>query len=250
LTAPLAAIALILAAMATQAAVAGARVAPPGRAIAVKTALFEFAYSYPAAAGRIPALKAWLDKDAARQRREISKAAREGRAAAKASGFPFNPYSSDAAWEVVADLPGWLSLSGMVGDYSGGAHPNHGPTALLWDKARNRRLKALDLFVSPQALSAATRAPFCAALNRQRAEKRGGETPDPKGLFGDCLDPTEQVIILGSSDRAHFNRIGVLMGPYVAGPYVEGDYEVTLPVTDEVLAAVKPQYRNAFALGR
>ena len=45
-------------------------------------------------------------------------------------------------------------------------------------------------------------------------------------------------------------QIGVLIGPYEAGPYVEGGYEVTLPVTAEVLAVVKPEYRASFAAGR
>ena len=55
---------------------------------------------------------------------------------------------------------------------------------------------------------------------------------------------------MGSSDRQHFNRIGILIGPYEAGPYAEGDYEVTLPATPEVLAAVKPPYRGVFAVAR
>jgi hypothetical protein len=57
-------------------------------------------------------------------------------------------------------------------------------------------------------------------------------------------------MILGSGDRQHFTRIGILIGPYEAGPYAEGDYEITLPVTPEVLAAVKPEYRADFAAAR
>lgn len=103
--------------------------------------------------------------------------------------------------------------------------------------------------MSPAALSAATQTPFCAALDRQRAERRD-QPIDPRSSnpFDDCLDPAAQVVILGSADHAHFTRIGFLMGPYAAGPYVEGDYEVTLPVTPAVLAAVRPEYRATFAL--
>ena len=99
------------------------------------------------------------------------------------------------------------------------------------------------------ALSAAIRAPFCAALNQQRAEKRG-EPVDPKSKqeFDTCIDPAKQTVILGSTDKAHFNRIGILVDPYAAGPYAEGNYEVTLPVTAAVLKAVKPLYRRAFAV--
>ena len=48
----------------------------------------------------------------------------------------------------------------------------------------------------------------------------------------------------------HRDRIGILIGPYEAGPYAEGGYEVTLPVTPAILAVVKPEYRASFAASR
>ena len=56
-----------------------------------------------------------------------------------------------------------------------------------------------------------------------------------------------QTLILGSRNHKTFDRIGFLIAPYEAGPYAEGSYEVTLPVTPAVLAAVKPEWRGAFA---
>ena len=227
-----------------------AKPAPPGRAVEVKTPLYSFDYSYPAAAGRIPALKAWLEKDLASNRASIAASAREGQVDARKNGYPFNGYDASTVWQVVTDLPGWLSLSGMQEEYTGGAHPNHGPSALLWNKAANRQVKALDLF-DQAALTAALQPAFCAALNKERGERRG-QAVDPKSTdtFDTCLDPAKEVMILGSADRQHFTRIGILIGPYEAGPYAEGDYEITLPVTARVIAAVKPQYRASFAVAR
>jgi hypothetical protein len=37
-----------------------------------------------------------------------------------------------------------------------------------------------------------------------------------------------------------------LVPPYEAGPYAEGAYEVTLPVSAAVVAAVKGEYRPSF----
>ena len=62
--------------------------------------------------------------------------------------------------------------------------------------------------------------------------------------------PSEVTVLMGSGDKAHFTRIGLIADPYVAGPYVEGSYEVTLPVSPALLKAVKPEYRSMFALGR
>jgi hypothetical protein len=68
--------------------------------------------------------------------------------------------------------------------------------------------------------------------------------------FDACLDPASVTVILGSANGQGFDRIGFLIDPYAAGPYAEGDYEVTLPVTGKVLAAVKPEFRSAFAAGK
>lgn len=223
---------------------------PPGRAVEVKTATYEFSYSYPAAAGRIPALKAWMEQDLAHGRDSIAAQAREGKEEARKNKFPFNGYDASTLWQVVTDLPGWLSLSGMEEEYTGGAHPNHGPIALLWNKQTGRRMKAIDLFNAP-ALTAALQPAFCAQLNKQRSERRGEPVaPQSTDPMDACLDPAKEVLILGSADHRKFTRIGILLGPYEAGSYAEGDYEITLPVTPAVLAAVKSQYRDAFAAGR
>ncbi|MFM2371785.1 MAG: hypothetical protein RIS85_1507 [Pseudomonadota bacterium] len=211
--------------------------------------LYEFDYTYPANAGAIPALKDLLDKDLEKARSELAADAREGQTASKEGGFPFNPYSHSVEWKVVTDLPAWLSLSTLVGFYSGGAHPNYGYDTILWDRIAGKRRAPVDLFTSKAALSAAIRAPFCKELDKQRAKKRGGEALGG-GIteFEECIDPAEQTVILGSSNGKAFDRIGVLVSPYAAGPYAEGSYEVTVPVTAKALAAIKPEFRNSFVV--
>ena len=34
--------------------------------------------------------------------------------------------------------------------------------------------------------------------------------------------------------------------PYVAGPYVEGSYEIELPVTGDLTAAISSDFRESF----
>ena len=243
------------------AAIAGAAVlamaaAPQGgrpKAVKVKqaTANFEFSYEYPAAVAAQPALARALNADLARQRRELADGARAARADAKGSTYPFMAYGFSATWQVVTELPGWLSLSENFWSFSGGAHGNPGFDSLLWDKAQQKRRAMLDLFTSKAALSTAIRAPFCAALNAQRAEKRGSPVdPSSTSEFDTCIDPVAEVLILGSTDHRHFDRLGILIAPYEAGPYAEGEYEVSLPVTPAVIAAVEPQYRALFGIGK
>lgn len=225
--------------------------AAPGNARKVKetTGTYDFEYAYPAEAGAIPALRAWLDADLKKQRDELIAEARDGKDDAKANDFPFNGYSRGLTWSRVADLPAWLSLSGLTYEFTGGAHPNHGYTALLWDKAAARQREATDLFVSKAAFSAAIREAFCDQLDLQRSKRRGEKVNRNSGdEFDQCIDPADSTVILGSSNHQTFDRLGVLIGPYEAGPYVEGDYEVNLPVTQAVLDAVRPEYKAAFSV--
>jgi len=221
-------------------------------AIAEATKLFSFDYSYPAAAAAIPALKALLDQQAAETRAELATGAREEHKSLTGSDMTFHAHSRETAWQVVTDLPGWLSLSATASSFTGGAHPNHWFEAMLWDKVSDRKRAATDLFTSKAALAAAIQPAFCAELNRQRSKKRGEPVSSEGGEegFDACLDPTAYPLILGSSTGTAFNRIGVLVPPYEAGPYAEGDYEVTLPVTAAVLKTVKPEYRQTFASAR
>lgn len=243
-----------MAAATPSAAPAPAATASPamqGREVSEQTDLYSFDYSYPAEAAAIPGLKAWLDEDLAKVRAELASEAAQARKEAKQNDFPFNTHDKAVGWQVVTDLPGWLSLSAGIGGYQGGAHPNHFFAALLWDKRTGKRREAADLFTSKRALSDALRKDFCREIDAQRREKRGEEYQQGgEGPFEECIDPTESTVILGSSNRRQFDRIGILVAPYAAGPYVEGDYEVTLPVTAAVLSAVRPEYRQDFALGR
>ena len=225
--------------------------APTGtaRKVSINNELITYEYAYPAVAAAIPGLKALLDADIADRRKVLEDSARDGRKDAKQGGFEFRPFGYWLDWKVVTDLPAWLSLSTEIDTFEGGAHPNHGFDAMLWDKAANQRRKPADLFVSPQKLSAAIRSEFCRQIDKQRAEKRG--EPVNRGsdeLFSDCIDPLESTIILGSSNHQTFDRIGVLVAPYEAGAYAEGSYEATLPVTTAVLATVKPEYRASFSV--
>jgi hypothetical protein len=222
--------------------------APQPGGVVVRTADYAFSYRWPASVEAIPALRARLAKDQDAVRRTFAhEAADARREAASDPGRPFLPHELSVEWRVTATLPGWLSLSQHISVFEGGAHPNSGFDSLVWDRKAGVERPALDLFASPEALDAAIGAPFCEALDRERAARRGAPVDRASGdEFDACIRPSGQAVVLGSTDRKRFNRIGILVAPYAAGPYVEGAYEVTLPVTAVVLEAVKPEFRAAF----
>lgn len=221
------------------------------REVSEDNELYVFDYAYPAAAAAIPSLKALLDADLDKEKGELVAEARAARAEAEKQGFPYRIFSRGHDWQVVTETPGWLSLSSIVSTYTGGAHPNYWFDTILWDKQANQRREPKDLFVSKEALAKVIQPEFCRQIDRQRAEKRG--EPVKRGddeLFAKCLNPVDYIIILGSSNGKAFDRIGVLVPPYEAGPYVEGDYEATIPVNAAILATIRPKFRSSFAASR
>lgn len=222
---------------------------PKGRSEKEETELYEFAYSYPDAAAGIEGLRAMLDRKLDDTKGELVTTARGNREEAKKDGYPYHAHSMQVDWKVVTDLPGWLSLSAEMYQYSGGAHGMSGFDTLVWDRGADTARKPMDFFTGQDALRSALQAPFCNALDKEREKKRGEPVRhDSSDMFAECIDPTAQTLILGSTNGKTFDRIGILVAPYEAGPYAEGSYEVTLPVTGKVMAALKPQYRSAFSV--
>ncbi len=220
------------------------------RSVAASTDAYEFEYSYPAQAVAYPALRAHLDADLEAAKASLAMDAEQWKKDAGADGIPFHPYSSQTEWRVVADLPGWLSLSRDIAVYSGGAHGMYGTDGLLFDKRAKAIRQPLDLFRSAGALQQAVEARWCAALDKNREERRGEPVDKSDETFGGCPGIDELTVLLGSSNGETFDRIGLIAGPYVAGSYAEGGYEVTLALDAAVLAAVKPEYAQDFSVRR
>lgn len=220
-----------------------------GKAVAVKedSTLFSYEFSYPTTVGAIPALAKLLTDRASRTRDEMIAEAKTAQAEAQGADYAMNPHSYGESWKVVADLPGYLSLSNDFSTYTGGAHGMYGVEGLVWDKARGRAIASEALFQSPGILGSTMDNAVCTALDQERAKRRE-EPVDPDEMFGECPGLDEATILVGSSNGKTFDRITVYFGPYVAGPYAEGSYELDFPMTAAMLKAVKPAYRTAFSV--
>lgn len=212
-----------------------------------KTDLLEFAYSYPAAAAQIPDLVEKFAKQLTVSKADALKMAREDQKAAKSSGFPFHAHSLETHWTVKADTPRFLALESESYAYTGGAHGMTGYDALLWDKARKRETAFTAVMTSPTAFAAAIRGRFCDALDKARMEKRGEPVKrSDDDDFTKCIDPMQQVLVPTSKDGKLIDGVTVVIGPYSAGPYAEGSYDVALPVDAAMHKAIKTEYQDAF----
>jgi len=82
-------------------------------------------------------------------------------------------------------------------------------------------------------------------IGAERARRRQGEKFG--GDFDQC--PKFSDLAIAPFDRNNngtFDTIAFIASPYTAGPYAEGEYEISLPVTSELIRGVRPEYRDSF----
>lgn len=215
-----------------------------------KTDLLEFLYAYPAQAAAIPALVSKFDKAMTVTKADALKMAQDDSKSAKQSGFPFHTHSLETRWSVKADTARFLSLESETYVFTGGAHGMTGYETILWDKARHRETSMAAVMTSSSAFAAAIHDGFCDGLDKARAEKRGAPVVRGDDEFTQCIDPMKEVMVPTSKDGKLIDAITVVIGPYSAGPYAEGSYDVVLPVDAAMRAAIKTEYQDGFITAR
>ncbi len=176
-------------------------------------------------------------KDAAK---EAATANRDAASARKA-GFPFHRYEVIGDWSLAADTPHLLALSGLTYSFTGGAHGNTGYAAKIWDKQSRRTVTIEALFSDWPRARKLLEPVFCRALADEQKQRRAGQAATPD--FEKCPKLSEQPIVPWGDLGTNAAQFRVLLGPYVAGPYAEGSYLITLPWPDAVKALVRPAYR-------
>ena len=227
--------------------------APAAKPFAVedKSDLYEFDFAWPAEAAAIPELAQRFRAEMEKAKAELVGGAEEEKARRDREGMDFNPYMSSTVYETAGQSPRLLSLRVDVGGYEGGAHGNYGVGALLWDRQARREIDFAGLFAARPNRDRLLTQRWCDALNRAREEKRG-EPVGGGGMFDDCPGLDDIAIIPGDADKdGRFDRIQLVASPYVAGPWVEGAYEIELAVTPDLVAGLREEYQPSFeAQGR
>jgi hypothetical protein len=218
-----------------------------------KTDLLEFHLAWPSEVAAIPQLASKIRTAAMSHKAELLKSAAEDQAYRAKNAFPFHPYEYSDEFNVEADTPRLLSLGESWFEYTGGAHPMHGTKGLLWDRSAGREIGFVDLFTGgAAAIERLFRPSYCTALDEVRAEKRGPaeELSAKDDPFSQCPKFTDLAVIPSGNAGQPMREIAFHADPYVAGPYAEGDYDITLPVTADGIAALKPAYRSSFEAQR
>jgi hypothetical protein len=213
------------------------------------TSQLEFSYEWAAKADAIGGLRAYLQADMGKAFQRARDDASDDVRSARANHYPFRQHSYSMSWDVEGETQRLISLEGSLEFDSNGAHPNSGTSALLWDRQVDRQATVAGLFVAAGSLEAATRNAYCKALDAERLRRRQGERME--GVFAKCPAYKELAIVPVDRNRnRRFDHLLFVAAPYVAGPYVEGSYEISLPITEKLLAGLKAQYRSSFEFQR
>jgi hypothetical protein len=212
----------------------------------LETDLIEFDFSWPAEAAAVPELVRKFRAEMDKEKVELIAGAEEDKAMRAKEGMEFHPFSASTTYETAGQSQRLLSLRSDSGGYTGGAHGYAGTNALLWDRQAKAEIKFADLFADKANRDRLLTQRWCDALNKAREEKRG-EPVGGGGLFDDCPGLDDIAIIPTDSNKdGHFDRLLMVASPYVAGPWVEGAYEIELWVTADLAAGLKADYRPSF----
>ena len=222
--------------------------APPAKpfSVEVKDDLIEFDYSWPAEAAATPELVQRFRAEMAKAKAELVASAEQDKAMRDKLGTDFNPFSAATAYETAGESQRLLSLRVDSNGYTGGAHGYASTGALLWDRQARREIRFADLFAERSNRDRLLTQRWCDSLNKAREEKRG-EPVGGRGMFDDCpaLDDVS-IIPVDSNKDGRFEKLLVVASPYVAGPWVEGAYEIELAVNADLVAALKAEFKPSF----
>ena len=241
-------LALVLLLGASGAATAAIPYSPKAKPFKVEeeTEYYTFAFAWPAEVSAIPQLVRRFQTQMTKEKAGLRASASADRKERKASGVDFLKYDLRYSYETAGQSARLLSLGSSVYSFTGGAHGSTGSGALIWDRSLRREVKLADLLKRGASWTAVIRQPFCVLLDRERQERRGEPTARDE-MFGNCPEYRELTVLLRDQDaNARFDHVVVTADQYVAGPYAEGPYEISLPITAKMIDRIKPEYRPSF----
>lgn len=212
-----------------------------------KSRLLDFEYSWSPEVGAVPALVRHFTKDMREEQRRMLTEAREAREA-KDAILPFAQRSFYRDITTAGRTSRFLSLKIETYSFTGGAHGTTYSEPFLWDREGRRAIAFDALLTDKNAKVRLLRSVFCHRLHTVRTRRNGQEM---SGVFDQCPKLSELTIVpAAEGHRGRFDVIRLVADEDVAGSHAEGAYDIPVPVTAQLVAAIKPQYRSSFEAQR
>jgi hypothetical protein len=212
-----------------------------------KSNYLDFEYSWPPEVGAVPALVRHFTQDLRGERRKMLSDARDA-SHEKDSALPFRQYSFYRDITTAGQTARLLSLKIETYEFTGGAHGVNYSAPFLWDRQRQKEISFRTLLADRGADARLLRNPFCHRLSDQRTKRNGEKMAE---VFEDCPKLSDLTILPGDADGdGRFDDVHLIADPGVAGSNAEGTYDISLPVTARLIAAISPEYRGSFKVQR
>ena len=147
-------------------------------------------------------------------------------------GLSGHPWSLNIDMSNFAETGNLASIVGYVFSFTGGAHPNHSYFSVNFLKDNQQRIGFTDLFNNEkEALNPISKFVITDIL-KQKSERLNEKITEDEwldeGAGPDIKNYSIFEFVPGESDKAE--AIKFIFPPYQVGPYVEGVYEVQVPV--------------------
>ena len=222
-----------------------ARPAPPPQALSFERSTPDATVKLTLAPGfaDYPDLRKSLYDEGVRQLQGFVASAHEDRQRLAEKRLPTPAYERTVAWAVTARTDEMVSARKSWFEYTGGAHPNHGSDGFIWDLRQSLQVLPGELFRADAPRGPLDQA-LCDAIKAAKAARQGALPAGP-GFRCPSWDDGDMVLE-PSAEPGRFGGITFLYDPYMLGPYVEGDYAVTIPLA-RFQSALSPIYASRFA---
>jgi hypothetical protein len=144
------------------------------------------------------------------------------------SGYP---------WSLNIDMSNYVSgenaasILGYVFSFTGGAHPNHSYFSVKFDKNSQDMIKFTDLFDKTDTALNEISSYVIAEIKKQKSERLNEKISDDEWLVEGAGPDLKNysIFVFVIDGKSKIEGLKFIYPPYQVGPYVEGEYEVTVP---------------------
>ncbi len=161
-----------------------------------------------------------------------------------------------AGYAVIGGNQEILSLQLFNGGNTGGMRDRSYADALIWDLKKDRQIQLANLFVDPASDRQKLYNLMCRKIRGKHNPVQGYETCPtisrtniptqmrlfPSGGYG------RTTIQPAGKPGAKMDRFKIYVASYVIASGAAGPLEFEIPVTEELLNAIKPEYRSSFSV--
>jgi hypothetical protein len=159
-------------------------------------------------------------------------------------------YDFSRGYRLRAAAGKYVSIAIDESEFTGGAHPNHGTTTMLWDRDKDERADFKTLFKDTATGSADMQTLSKLILDALAAEKKARDVPfdmtdmwfkDWKADFENFGQPS----LAPSTASGKSSGVTFHFSPYEVGAYAEGDYTAFVPA-QALTALLTPEAQKLF----